>query len=264
MSKFVNVFDGVEETIQKKRVKAAGVYRKCKLTSAELIEQDADEEKKKKAYKCLLLKFNIPIENDDVAEYEHRIFQPPTQEKDVKFCMKHYVKGIAVRDNTPLEQIYKDHEIVSIELIQLIQSFGNTFEQAKGLLTPFVSNSEIETAFVDMSKGFCKLYADGHTNLIDIKFVVYNSDKNKTSQLQIASPTTRNLAYCNHLEGVKSKLEFSDYELKSSMVFKYTGKENPPSGTDPLLTDTSANLAIDEFDEFKPNPNSTVSDDPLF
>ena len=123
MSDFLNVFKQLDDSVQKKRITEPGIYENVKFIGCEFTEQEADPEKKKNAYKCILLKFNIPDKDDpaNMIEYEERVFSPATVPEDVKFLAKKYQKGVEIGKNTPSEQIIKDHEAVAIFLCLIIQ-----------------------------------------------------------------------------------------------------------------------------------------------
>jgi hypothetical protein len=263
-SSFIDVFNNVEETIQKKRIKKAGIYTKVNFTKAEYVVQEEDTEKKKKGYSCLVITFEVP-DGDDVAEFEHRIFAPPTREEDVKFVSKKYEKGVAVRDLTPAEQIGKFHNDILIELLQLVQATGLAFEQAKEKLRPAIpETADYKIAFKHIAEGFVKLFADGSKSLMDIKIVVTNSEKNKTSSLGISRATLTNLSFANHVEGRPTRLQFSDYEVKNCMQFKYTGKQNPPTSNDGLV-DNNLNASLDMNDGMgAPAPTGPEYNEDLF
>lgn len=245
---FIDVFNDVNETIQKKRIKKAGIYTKTTFTNAEFVEQEEDTKNNKKAYSCLLITFSIP-DGDDVAEFEHRIFAPPAREQDVKFVGKFYDKGVPVRDLTPTEMISKMHQDLMIELIQLVQATGMTFEQAKDKLKPLIpQTTDFTGVFKAIGTAFAKMYANGDKALMDIKIVWSNSKKNQTSQLGISRATMSNLSYANHVPGKPTRLQISDYEAKECMVAKYTGKQNPPAGTDTLVTQPGFGADLNQTD----------------
>lgn len=254
---FLNVFQGIDDSVQKKRITKPGIYEKSTLIGCEFTEVEADLEKKKNAYKCILLKFAIPDpEDNSIAEFEERIFAPATTAADVKYLAKKFVKGVHTGENTPEEQIKKDHEDVAIHLMQLIKAFGKTYAAAQQELLPFV-NVPIENAFVSMGKGFVGLYANGRSELIDIKIVYRNSDKNKTSQLVISQPASNNISYSQHIPGQKTKLQFTDYEVKSCMKRKYTGQDAAPT-SDASLMGYTPPPANDAFGVFSPAPATTA------
>lgn len=261
MSDFLNVFKQLDDSVQKKRVTEPGIYENVKFTGCEFTEQEADPEKKKNAYKCIVLKFAIPDKDDNtnVIEFEERVFAPATTPENVKFLAKKYVKGVEIGKNTPSEQIIKDHEARAIYLLQLIKAFGKTYAAAQEQLMPFV-NVPIEQAFVSMAKGFVGLYTNGMpNNPIDMKIVYQNSDKHKTSQLIISTPASNNVAFTQHIPGQKTKIVLSDYDVKC-LVKKYTGVAAAPSSDASLLeystsSDFSAPSGSMEEAPFSAEPN---------
>lgn len=265
MSNFLEVFNTVEETVQKKSVKKAGLYLGCNLSKAEWVEKEADEKAKKKAYKCLLLSFNIPIENGEIAEFEHRIFQPSTNAADINYFAAKYEGGVEVRKLNADEQINKEHQDVSIELIQLLQALGHTFAQAKSILAGMITNVELPGVFKALASGIVAKYPNGDKTLIDIKIIVMNNDKHLSSQLQISKANLRNLAYCNHISGKETKLAFNDYEMKNYMTFKYTGQNNPPKTDDVLISNSNAPAPpMPTDDDMHFTPNASGESEELF
>lgn len=233
MSDVSNIFGQVEETIQKKRIKKAGIYQKAKLASAEFVEKGP--EKDKKGYKAILLTFQIPDEGD-IAEFEHRIFEPALKKEDRTYERDKWEKGVKIRKMTFEEQREDDLKRRFIEFVQLKQALGLSFEQAKKELMDSISGCDVDTVFSTMAKAVAKEYEKGHTAFIDIKILWQNSTTKRTSQLAISEATTTNLAYAAHHE--KSKLQFTDREVKDCLKPRYTGQNNPPLGSEPLSVET--------------------------
>src|SRR3954468_2664726 len=142
MSESQNLFDHVDEPVQVRRLKQAGVHRKVRYAGVEFLPHETKKGENGKADTELSaranFKFNILHEVKDNGKdgkvlisqellFEEMRFCPPTSEAEVKYIDDKYQGGVKVGKKTAKEQMNDDWERFGMFLAQLGAAFGIQF-----------------------------------------------------------------------------------------------------------------------------------------
>lgn len=266
-----NLFDDIDEPVQVKRIKDAGIYRNVKLTEIKLTEastkepSDADKAKgvqPKRISPYMTLQFTTQGEGD-AKVHEEMVFCPPTDPNNLAYVADKYVNGQKAGKKTSEEQMKDDWQAFGMFLCQIATACSQKqFAIVKTNIGKHFTEMT-EEGFLKLVKAFQAMLPADKVLPVDIKMVWNNSDKKKTSFLRLAKASASNWAIAPHKPDLKeSTLQFSDYETKNQLKAKYTGFANPPKGSEEIIDgeeNTGSGTASQEFDE-----GANVSPDDLF
>lgn len=248
-------FDDLPDSKQNKSIDTAGIHRNMKLVEIEYQPKKEKTKKEKGTDKEVgtgeftgpWVKFifhstpTAPKKEGDpeepVMQFTYTMFEPPTRPEDVKICMDKYEKGVAIRKNTPEEQIRQDfnnrfyfYEQLAKAWIVSPEKFNNFKKSLKG--SP-------EVLFKEMFDTFFAAFPmeKNQDKPIDIKLIWNNNDKKRTSFLTLAYPGATNLVFAPYIPERPTMLSLTKYEeglvkRKFSMHDRAPGDNNTETGGD--------------------------------
>jgi hypothetical protein len=245
-----NIFEGVDEPKQVRRLKSAGIHRKVTYVGVEYMPAETKKGENGKPDTELsaraVFSFTVPHEikepggkiliSQDLV-FEEMRFCPATREEDVKFLNDKYNKNVVVGKNTAKEQMKIDWEQMGMFLFQLGTAISRgQFATVKTKLMKY-ARGYAEESFKGLIEGFEKEFPAEKfgNNLIDLKTVWNNSKEKRTSFLRIAKASSNNIVFAPHEpNAVESTLFINEYE-KKNMKAQYTGIDNPPASKEEII-----------------------------
>jgi hypothetical protein len=246
----MGLFSDIDEPVQVKKVKKAGIYRKVRFEAftfqpaEELPAKDGKEPVKLSARATLKLTVLEDIKNEkgDVTStietiHEEAIYCPSCTEADILYFEDKWEKGSKVGKKSATEQIKSNWEGFGMLLCQLGSALGDQFAIVKTKLEKYYSAYSVDT-FKNLVEGFNKEYSVERlkTTYIDFKVIWSNNDKKKTSFLKLARANATNFIFMAHNSNLKeSSLALSDYELKNCMIPKWSGNYNAPASNEEVI-----------------------------
>lgn len=238
-------FDDVPESKQQKVISEAGIYRNFFLEAVEYQNRQEKMEKRKNAKgdmeevgtgKITGPWFKITLrgtdEDGDEVKFISTIFQPPTNEEEVKFQSDKYEGGVAVRKHTKEEMIRLEFTKKFYFFEQLAKALTINTEKINSFKKSV--NGSPDVLFKLMFDKFFTMFPMVHISKkpIDFKCFFNNNLKAKTSFLQLAEPSANNIIFAQHI-GDKSSLVINSYELtKMKRMFTNTDRAPKADGTE--------------------------------
>jgi hypothetical protein len=253
MAESKNIFEGVDEPKQVRRLKAAGIHRKVKYMGAEYM--NAEVKKDDKGHETELsaraiFTFSIPHEIKDPSGkvlssqdllFEEMRFCPPTKPDEVKYTDDKYNKNVVIGKNTATEQIKVDWERLGMFLFQLATAISKTqFATVKTKLQKYAQQYSVDS-FKSLIEGFEKEFplSKFGGNPIDMKTIWNNSKEKRTSFLRIARASATNIVFASHdNSATESTLFINEYERKNIKPL-YTGMDNPPASKEEIIDESN-------------------------
>jgi hypothetical protein len=252
MAESQNLFDHVDEPVQVRRLKQAGVHRRVRYNGLEFLPAEtkkgengkADTELSARATFKFLIQHEVK-EKDKVVIFQELLFEemrfcPPTKEEDVKYLDDKYQNNVKVGKKTPKEQMQEDWERLGMFLCQLGAAFGVQFTAVKTRMAKYFKGYT-EASFKSMIEGFNKEFPPEKLKekgkFIDIKCIWTNNKEKRTSFLRMARPSASNLAFAEYKEGQESQLFLNEYETKNLKAL-YTGQDNPPASNEEVIDES--------------------------
>jgi hypothetical protein len=245
-----NLFTDMDEPVQVKRLREAGIHRKVRYDGVEYHPPETRTEggKTTELSARATIKFTVlkdvfddkdktKVTGTDELVFEEMRFCPPTSEEEVKFTGDKYVNGKKVGKKSNKEQMIEDWEGFGMQLAQLGAALGVQFSVVKAKLAKYFKDYSVDT-FKGLIEGFEKEFPQDKykDKFIDIKAIWVNNTEKRTSFLRLSKATGKNLAFAPYRPGEKqSSLFLSDYELKNNMKAKYNGTAAPPSGSEEIV-----------------------------
>jgi hypothetical protein len=248
----MSMFEGMNDTIQVKRVTKPAIYRNVRYDGLKYTAASKKEDKSISAYVELFFTvFEETVQGTTKTVTERMlskfVFCPPVQEDEVKYFNKKYdKKGIEIGTNNAEEQILEQWNETARLLIQLGQALGSDFDSLKTMFAKWVPEPK-PGVFETMVKGFDAAFPASkfEKKRIDVKVIWKNSDKQKTSFLEIPRATAKNFVFAPHIPGHESMLELTAYEQKNCLKPKFTGTGNAPKSEDEIVE--GRNYSGDDF-----------------
>lgn len=202
-------------------IKTPGIHINSNLESIEVVAGKAKKEGEApgKSY------VKITLRRFDGYIFNGMLFPPATRAEDLTYIGQKYENGVAVRKNTPEEQLGIEWLNFGYYFIQLGMALGNHWEVVKNAIYPKLGGLDF-TAIVNTFK---QQFTGAGKVMRPINFkIVYNhNDKKKTSFLGFAKATVNNIVFEQFINGQEPKLQISPYEEQQramELVYKMQAK----------------------------------------
>jgi hypothetical protein len=235
-------FDDMKAPSQEKYIGTVGIWRGAviksfSITPVKLKDATKPESATNKKTGGWL---EMILENEKDGKFTVRHFPLPVKPDDVAYVGKVYgTNGEELRDRTKAEQMQEDYKSFAYFMIQIAMALGNEFDNAKRIVTP---NNTFESMVDATRKAFMPVFPTPQK--VDFKTIWQNSDKNKTSYLQMPKAGVSNIVIARHDPNAPlSTVQFTAYEKKSGMIEKYPYQQKAAASANPNIVGAPAGAA---------------------